>query len=171
MRINHLLALPLLALCCATLSAQSANYAGIQVSATGVSPSTNIVGSYPPCGTPFTCTPMPLNALNGDTVRFFVMSTFNGLVVLVGTLDTTNVCLPVGVPSIVNSLVLLPGSMITLFIGSATVPDNGRCNGGATPSTVILTIPPGLHGSLGLQALASAVGSGYALSNAVRITF
>jgi hypothetical protein len=64
--------------------------------------------------------------------------------------------------------------MITLFIGSATVPDNGRCNGGATPSTVLVTIPPGLHGSLGLQALASApltVGTGYALSNAVRITF
>jgi hypothetical protein len=171
---NPLLALPLLALCCAALPAQHANYAGIQVSATGVSPSTNITGSYPPCGLAFSCTPMPLAAQNGDTVRFFVMTTFNGLVVLAGTLDPTGFCLPTGVPTIVNNLVLSPAAMSTLFIGVATVPDNGRCNGGATPSTVLLTIPQGLHGTLGLQALASSPltsGNGYALSNAVSITF
>jgi hypothetical protein len=123
---NPLLALPLLALCCAALPAQHANYAGIQVSATGVS------------------------------------------------LDPNGFCVPTGVPTIVNNLVLSPGAMSTLFIGVATVPDNGRCNGGATPSTVLLTIPQGLHGTLGLQALASSPltsGNGYALSNAVSITF
>lgn len=65
--------------------------------------------------------------------------------------------------------------MTTLFIGTCGVPDNGRCNGGATPSTILVTIPPGINGVLGLQALVGAPlsvgGTGHALTRAVRITF
>lgn len=71
------------------LTAQSNDYAGISVTATGVTPPPNTVGSYPTCGSPFSCTPLTLNAQAGDTVRFFVMGTFNGLAVLAGTLTPT----------------------------------------------------------------------------------
>jgi hypothetical protein len=175
---HHLAALLLSVGLSTTLTAQSPSndYAGIVVSAYGVTPAPNSVGSYPTCGSPFSCTPLTLNAQAGDTARFYVMGTFNGLAVLAATLDPTTVCIPLGIPGIVNNMILVPGpALTTLFIGTCSVPDNGRCNGGATPSTVLFVIPPGLHGVVGLQALVGAPlsvgGTGLALTRAVQITF
>ncbi|MBK8099388.1 MAG: hypothetical protein IPK26_19950 [Planctomycetes bacterium] len=160
----------------AMLTAQAPDYAGISVSSTGVSPLNNRVSSYPPCGTPFTCTPMTLTGQAGDSVSFFVMGTMNGVCVLLGSIDTTPNCIPLGIPGLVNNLVWLPGpGLITLFVGVCTVPDNGRCNGGATPTTQLFQIPAGLTGSIGLQAIANAPlsggGTGLAFSNAVQLNF
>jgi len=173
------LGLAVLALLCSSqvVSAQATDYAGIVMSSTGSSPLSNRVGTYPPCGTPFSCTPLQLNGLAGDNVSFFVMGTTNGLAILVGSLDTSQPsCVPLGIPGLVNSLVWVPGpNLFTLFVGVCSVPDNGRCNGGATPSTILFQIPSGLSGSVGFQALVEAPlsvgGTGFALTHAVTLTF
>ncbi len=175
--IRRVLALFALGLATALPAQIGADYTGISVSAYGVSPTSNRVTTYPPCGLAFNCTPLQLQAQGGDTVRFFIMGRQNGLYILAGTLDTsTPICLPLGIPGLVNDLVWVPGpGLVTLAVGTCSVPDNGRCNGGASPTTVLLTIPTGITGSMGLQALAeaplSAGGNGFALSHAVAVNF
>jgi len=152
------------------------DYAGISMTASGVSPATNRVTTFPPCGLAFDCTPRLLQAQGGDALSFFVMGATNGIYILAASLDTTAVCLPLGVPGLVNNLVWLPGpTLLTLSVGVLSVPDNGRCNGAASPTTPLFTIPPAMQGSIGFQAIVSAPlsagGLGFALTHAVQVNF
>lgn len=177
-RSSGLVIATLFALAAAAAAQQPANdYAGISMTASGVSPATNRVSTYPPCGLPFDCNPRVLQAQGGDALSFFVMGTFNGLYILAASLDTaTPVCLPLGVPGLANDLVWLPGpTLLTLSVGVCSVPDNGRCNGGASVTTPLFTIPPAMQGSVGFQAIVgaplSAGGLGFAFTHAVQVNF
>lgn len=85
-------------------------------------------------------------------------------------------CTQLGLPFLANSLVLPPGGLLTAAVALCSVPDNGRCNGGATPLTVLFTIPTNIPpGTLALQAAVSAPlstgGIGLALTQAVSLVY
>jgi hypothetical protein len=165
-----------LVFCTAPALAQANDWAGISIQCDGVTPPFNGARDIS-CGSAFSCTPLPLAGLRGDTVRFFVMGTFNGLYVLAASFDANGLgCVNLGLPFLVNSLILPPGNFVSAAVGLCTVPDNGRCNGGASPSTVLFTIPTFLPpGSLAFQAAVESPltggGTGLALSRAVALTY
>lgn len=156
--------------------AQANDWAGIMMRCDGVTPPVNSVRNIT-CGNPMTCQPLMLNGAPGDTIQFFVMGTFNGFYALAASLDVGNLgCIPLAFPGLVNDLVLSPASVINVSAGLCTVPDNGRCNGGSTPLTMLLTIPPTIpSGQIAFQAIVSAPlsagGVGLAFTDAVLLTF
>jgi hypothetical protein len=156
--------------------AQANDWGGISIRCSGVTTPGNVAQSIA-CGAAFSCTPLPLAGLRGDTVTYFVMSTFNGFYVLAGSVDTGNLgCLSLGIPDLANSLVLPPGTIVSLAVGVCTVPDNGRCNGGASPSTTLFQIPAGIPpGAIAFQAAVtsplSVGGVGLAFTPAVLLTY
>jgi hypothetical protein len=165
-----------LALCSAPALAQANDWAGISIQCDGVTPPFNAARDVT-CGSAFSCAPLPLIGQRGDTVRYFLTGTFNGLYVLAASVDTNGLgCVNLGLPFLVNSLILPPASLVSLAVGFCTVSDNGRCNGGATPSTVLFTIPTNLPpGSIAFQgaveAPLSAGGTGLALTRAIALTY
>lgn len=154
--------------------AQANDWAGISMRVTGSTPAS---ASAIACGTPFTCTPLQLSCQRGDQLFYFVMGTNQGFHMLMASFDIPNLgCLPLGLPILANSLILSPGSLSIIATGLLTVPDNGRCNGGASPSTLIATVPLGIPpGMVAFQALVSSPlsvgGVGLAFSPAVQLTF
>ena len=113
------------------LLAQANDYAGLRVY------TSNSAGAPTPlvCGTPFTCTPFSFATTAGSTVTGFVSGNFNEVYIIAASVDTTTMlCLPLGVPGLVNNYALTPGTEVIVALGICTVPDNGRCNGGASPA-------------------------------------
>ncbi|MCA8977373.1 MAG: hypothetical protein KDC98_21805 [Planctomycetes bacterium] len=156
------------------LSAQANDWAGISVTCQG---SATASARDIACGSQFSCTTLPVTCLRGDTVSYFVMGQLNGFYALLGTVDIAGLgCVNLGVPGLVNSLILPGGSLVPLAVGVCSVPDNGRCNGGASPFTLAFTIPAALPpGALALQAVASCPwsggGNGLAFTRAVEVIY
>ncbi len=160
----------------AALPAQQNDFAGIVVRVDGITPVPNMARSL--CGDTFSCTPLTIAGVRGDTVQFFVTGTFNDPYILFATLDTNNVgCVPLMVTNLVNNLILLPGpTLFTLSVGLTSVSDNGRCNGGANPLTSLFTIPMSIQpGSFAMQAIAgsplSSGGMGFSFTRAVVVSW
>lgn len=153
---------------------QANDWAGISIRSAG---STSASASAVSCSTPFNCTPLALTCNRGDQIYYFVMGTHQGFYMLLASFDIPNLgCLPLGVPLLANSLILSPGAFAVVATGVCTVPDNGRCNGGASPSTLLAQIPAGIPpGMIAFQALVSSPlsvgGTGLAFSPAVVVTY
>lgn len=158
----------------APAAAQANDWAGIQMRLTG---STTASASAVACGTPFTCTPLSLTGNRGDSLFHFEMGMFQGFYMLLASFDIPNLgCIPLGVPFLANSIVLSPGSFAVVATGILTVLDNGRCNGGASPSTLLVQIPAGIPpGMIAFQAVVSSPlsvgGTGLAFSPAIVLTY
>jgi hypothetical protein len=167
--LSAMLALGLTAL----LPAQANDYAGMRIF---VGNGTVGAPARLTCGTPFDCTPFTATVSPGDNVQAALLGTLNGAYLILGTVDTASLfCLPLGIPGIVNDLVLHPGRLIALGLGACTQPDNGRCNGGSASPVFLFQIPMGISGSIGFQALIGAPlsvgGNGFALTKAVVLSF
>jgi hypothetical protein len=154
------------------LPAQANDFAGLRIFS-------GTVGSPPTltCGTPFTCTPTSFTLAPGDSVDAVMMGEFNSLFVIAASFNTgALVCLPLGIPGLVNNLILPPPDIFSLAVGFCSFSDNGRCNGGSPGVVHLFTIPAGIpSGSIAFQGAAgsplSAGGSGLAFSNAVVMNF
>lgn len=153
---------------------QANDWAGISMRVTG---STAASASAVACSTPFSCTPLTLTCNRGDSLYHFEMGTYQGFFMLLASFDIPNLgCIPLGVPFLANSMILSPGSFAVVATGILTVPDNGRCNGGASPSTLLVQIPAGIPaGMIAFQAVVSSPlsvgGTGLAFSPAIVLTY
>lgn len=169
---RHVLALS--ALFAATPSialAQANDYGGLRIFTSSGGAPTPLA-----CGTPFTCSPASFAASPGETVTAVVLGETNGLFLIAASFDTQNLlCLPLGIPGVVHELALVPGGIFVLAIGSCSLSDNGRCNGGSSGAVPLFTLPFGFTGSLAFQGLIatplSGGGSGLAFSSPVVMNF
>jgi hypothetical protein len=158
----------------ASIAAQANDWAGFSMRVTG---STTASVSAVSCGYPFTCTPLPLVCNRGDSLYFFTMGTTGGIYLLLASFDIQGLgCYPLGIPILANSLILNPGALRAVTSGLLTVPDNGRCNGAASPSQLLVQIPAGIPaGSIAFQAMVSSPlsvgGLGLAFSPAILVTY
>jgi hypothetical protein len=155
-------------------AAQATDWAGISVNASGGGFARDIA-----CGSAFSCVPMPLAAQRGETIDCFVMGDLNGTFFVVGSFDVNGTgCLGLGIPDLANQLILspTPSTLETFAVGLCSRPDNGRCNGGASPILTLFTIPASIPpGAIVLQGLASSPlsggSSGLAFTRAITLTY
>jgi hypothetical protein len=165
----------LFALClAATLPAQANDFSGLRIYVSTGSP-----GAPTPltCGTPFSCTPASFTAPTGATINAVTMGNLNEVFVIAASLDTTSsTCIPLGIPGLVNSLALTPGTILSLAVGVCSFSDNGRCNGGTSGGVTLFTLPAGLPpGAVLFQGITgtplSAGGNGLAFSSPVLMNY
>jgi hypothetical protein len=161
------------ALLTSSLCAQANNFAGLRcfVGAVGSPPTLT-------CGLAFSCNPTTLNTTAGSTVSAVTLGApLNGLYAIAASFDIAGLgCIQLPIPGLVNSVILNPGSMVTLVAGAASVSDGGRCNGGTPGALVLFTIPTSFpSAAVAVQAVQatplSGGGNGLALSNAVIVSW
>lgn len=155
-----------------TLSAQATNYAGLRINAG------NTGAPALSCGAAFSCTPASFLTSAGSIVSAITLGApLNGLYAIAASFDVAGLgCITLPIPGLVNSVILNPGSMVTLSVGVCATSDSGRCNGGTINALTLFTIPPAFpSGSIAVQAVQatplSGGGNGLALSNAVIVTW
>lgn len=156
----------------AALRGQANDFAGLRIFTGTTGAPTPLV-----CGTPFSCTPHVFTATQGAQVSAVMMGRLNEVYILAASFDTvTNLCIPLGIPALVNHFALTPGTEVVLSVGICTVSDGGRCNGGTNSVLNLFTIPFGLPpGALLFQAVLGAPlsggGNGLALTTPVWMNY